>query len=89
MMLNKDTQLVYFDEKLKILEVGTPERKDVVVARNDAGELFLGIRNQYGNAPRFIPMNAIVDLLWGSNGLENRDKLCEKDIKSIEIKIKK
>lgn len=80
--MKDDRKFIYFEDELRTIEICTKKSQDVVLGKTDEGRFYIGIRNQYGNAPRFVPFDSIIDLFWGKYGKDNIEKLeNEKDLK--------
>jgi hypothetical protein len=48
---------------MESIEVNTKGSKDIILKRDNEGMLWIGIRNQYGNGFRFIPMDSVIGLI--------------------------
>lgn len=60
--------------------------QNIFIFVDDDENYFIGIRNRYGNGVRFIPFNALLNLLWeDETGLNNIKELkaCKSSYKVI------
>lgn len=90
--VKKEPKRIWFDEEvMESIEVNTKGSKDIILIRDKEGMLWIGIRNQYGNGFRFIPMDSVIGLIWGKYGMMNVEELENVEYvqdKKIVLKVK-